>query len=281
VRPHLDDKVITAWNALMIAALAYGARTLGDAALSARAESAAEFVWKRLRATDGSLLRRYRAGDSALPGQLEDHAYYARACLELYAAAHEPAWLERAASVTDTMLARFWDDADGGFFDSPADANGVSVRLKDGYDGAELAGNSVAAEVLWRLGTLLERADFRERAGRSFAHHARRLSGAPQAMPRMIAVMERAARPAKHVVIVGQRERDDTRALVRTYESGLRAADDLVVVDDAARAALSKRVPFAAALPMKDGRATAYVCVEHACRLPVQAPAELAALLDE
>ena len=281
VRPHLDDKVITAWNGLMIAALAYGARTLGDPELAARAERAAEFVWTRLRAADGSLLRRYRAGEAAFPGQLDDHAYFARACLELFAATQEPRWLERAASVTETLLARFWDDADGACFDSPEDANGVSVRLKDGFDGAELAGNSVAAEVLWRLGTLLERDDWRRRAERSFAYHARRLSPAPNAMPRMVAIMERAGTPPRHVVIAGTRGREDTRSLVREYETRLRADDDLVVASDDTRAALAKLVPFAAALPERDGRATAYVCVDHSCRLPVHEPAQLATLLDE
>ena len=280
VRPYLDDKVLTAWNGLMIAALAYGARTLREPAYCERAERAAEFVWTRLRAADGSLLRRWRDGDAALAGQLDDHAYFARACAELYAATHEPFWLERAEMVTEVMLQRFWDDTEGALFESPADADGVRVRLKDGFDGAELAGNSVAADNLWRLGTLLERADWCGRAERSFAFHARRLAQAPWAMPRMVAAMERGAGAARHVVIVGERERDDTRALVSVYESGLRPDSDLVVVDEASRARLEKLVPFTATLPMKDARATAYVCLDYACRQPVHEPAELAELLD-
>jgi uncharacterized protein YyaL (SSP411 family) len=264
----------------MIGALAYGARTLNEPRHAADAARAAEFVWQRLRAADGSLLRRYRDGEAAFPGQLDDHAYFARGCLELFLATHEPVWLERAATVTDVMLERFWDDTDGAFFESPVDAGGVLARLKDTFDGAELAGNSVAAEVLWRHGTLLERGDWVERARRTFAHHARRLASAPWAMPRMIAAMERGAAEAGHVVIVGPRERDDTRALLGVAESRLRADDDVVVVDDANRAALAKLAPFAAALPMREGRATAYVCVDHACRQPVQTPDELASLLD-
>ena len=242
VRPHLDDKVITAWNGLMIAALAHGARTLGDPELAGRAGRAAEFVWTRLRGSDGGLRRRFRDGEAALPGQLDDHAYFARACLELYVATYEPRWLERATSITETMLARFWDDRDGAFFESPGDANGIAIRMKDGYDGAELAGNSLAAEVLWRLATLLERADWRVWAERVFTYHARRLAGAPQAMPRMLAARERASSAPRHLVIVGPRDREDTRALVRVYESGLRADDDLVVVSDETRDALARLV---------------------------------------
>ena len=100
-------------------------------------------------------------------------------------------------------------------------------------------------------------------------------------MPRMVAVMERASSPPRHVLIVGPHGRDDTRSLVRVYESRLRADDDLVLVSDETREALARLVPFAAALPVKDGRATAYVCVDYACRQPVHEPAELAAILDE
>jgi uncharacterized protein YyaL (SSP411 family) len=264
----------------MIAALAYGARTLGEPGYAERAVRAAEFAWTRLRAADGSLLRRWRDGEAALPGQLDDHAYFARACAELYAATHEPVWLERAAAVAERMLERFWDDADGAFFESPAGAEGVRVRLKDGFDGAELAGNSVAAEELWRLGTLLERSDWRARAQRSFAFHARRLGSAPWSMPRMVAAMERAAGPPRHVVIAGEPGLAETRALVAAYESRLQPDADLVVVDAASRPRLSTLVPFAAALPMREGRATAYVCVDHACRMPVHEPDALAALLD-
>ena len=281
VRPHLDDKVITAWNGLMIATLARGARVLDEPELARRAAKAADFIWTRLRGADGVLLRRYRDGEAALPGQLDDHAYLARACLELFAATHEPRWLERAAAVTETMLARFWDDADGCFFESPSDAKGIAIRMKDGYDGAELAGNSVATAVLLRLATLLERADWRVWAERSFAAHARRLAGAPQAMPWMVSAMERAASPPRHTVIVGPRERADTRALIRMFESRLRPDDDLVVVSDETRDALSRLVSFAAKMPMPDGRATAYVCRDYACRLPVHEPAEMAALLEE
>jgi uncharacterized protein YyaL (SSP411 family) len=280
VRPHLDDKVITAWNALMIAALAQGARVLDAPDLAERAARAADFIWTHLRRDDGALLRRYRDGEAACAGQLDDHAYYAHACLELFAATHEPRWLERAALTTEVMVREFWDNAEGGLFESPQDAGGVAIRLKDSFDGAELAGNSIAAELLWRLAALLDRSEWREYAQRSITYHARRLAAAPWAMPRMVAAMERSLAAPRHVVIVGPRERADTRDLVAVFAARLRADDDLVVVDESTRATLSRWVPFAAALPMRDGRATAYVCVDYACRQPVHTPQELAAVLD-
>jgi len=281
-RPHLDDKIITAWNALFIAALANGARALDDATLAKRAERAALFIWTHLRAEDGALLRRWRDGEAMGAGQLDDHAYYAHACLELYLATQDAVWLERAISVTDVMLARFHDDEDGGFFDSPGGSAGDGLpRLKDHFDGAELAGNSIAADNLWRLGALLDRPDYRSAAERSFAYHARRLSAAPWAMPRMIAAMERAQVAPQHLVIVGDPAATQTRELLAVVRSRLRPDLDVVVVSEASRALLAPLVPFAAALPMRDGRATAYLCVEYACRQPVHEPQALAAELGD
>ncbi|HEX5632068.1 MAG TPA: hypothetical protein VFX50_02535, partial [Gemmatimonadales bacterium] len=153
-------------------------------------------------------------------------------------------------------------------------------RLKDAFDGAELAGNSIAAEVLWRLGSLLERPAWSDLAGRAFAFHARRIGSAPWAMPRMVASMERAAAAPQQLVIAGKPGAEDTRALLATFEARLRPDLDLVVVSEGTRGPLAKLAPFAAALPRRDGHATAYLCVDHACRPPVHGPAELAAMLD-
>ena len=178
------------------------------------------------------------------------------------------------------MVERFHDDAAGGFFESPPDADGVRVRLKDGYDGAELAGNSVAAETLWRLGSLLERAEWRAHAQRTFAFFSGRLAEGPVAMPWLISAMERAAEPPKSLVIAGEKSAADTRELVAAFESKFRPDDDLLVVDEASRPRLAGLAPFAAKLPARHGRATAYVCREFACENPVHEPAQLAALLE-
>jgi uncharacterized protein YyaL (SSP411 family) len=234
----------------------------------------------RLRAPDGSFLRRWREGEAALPGQLDDHAYFARACLELFLATFDAVWIERAAEVTAVLRARFRDTSAGGFFESPADAGGVRVRLKEGFDGAEIAGNSIALETLWRLGTLLERDDWRADAQRGFAWFSGRLADGAWAMPWMVAGIERAARPPRSLVVAGSRTDPATRALVAVYESGLRPDDDLLLVDEGNRASLAALAPFAGNLPLRNGRPTAYVCREFACENPVHEPQELATLLD-
>jgi uncharacterized protein YyaL (SSP411 family) len=283
VRPQRDGKVLTAWNGLMISAFARGARVLGDPGLAARATRAAEFVWTALRdGGDGALLRRWCAGEAAGAGQLADHAAYATGCVDLYQATHDPRWLERAVAVTGVMIERFEDVARGGFFESPPGDPSIRVRMKDGFDGAEIAGNSLAAHVVQTLGALLGRRDWIERAGRAFGYYRARLAGNAWAMPRMLVAMDLAAGPVRHVVVAGDPEEAGARALIREFDRRFLPRDLLLVADGAERSRrLAGLAPFAAALGPQGGRAAAYVCVDQACRLPVTDPREFAALLDE
>ncbi len=284
VRPHLDDKVLTAWNGMMIAALARGARALAEPAWAEAAVRAAEFVWNELRdPKTGALLRRWREGEAKGAGQLDDYAHYARGCVELFVTTHDARWLERAVLVTDAMLERLWDDEHGACFESPAadseGAGGTPIRMKDGFDGAETAGNSIAAHVLLRLARLTSREDLQVKADRTLDYHATRLAGSAWAMPQLVAVMIESAQPAGHVVVKGEPS-PERESLLAVYDSQFRPFQDRVVVEDATRAALAALAPFAASLPAREGRPTAYVCVQHRCRLPVQTPEELAAELD-
>jgi uncharacterized protein YyaL (SSP411 family) len=281
IRPLRDDKVITAWNGLAIAACARGARVLGEPSLARAAERAATFVWSQLRdGASGALRRRWREGEAAGEGQLDDYSYLVRGLLELYRATFDPLWLERAIALTETQVERLWDEAGGAFFESPAGDASVRVRMKDGFDGAEMAGNSVAAENLVRLAALAEREDWRLKSGRVLDYYSRRLSGSAWAMPQMLVAMDLAAHPSRHVVVAGEPSpgRD---ALLAAALSRFRPFDDLVLVDDASRDRLARLAPFAASLGPRDGRAAGYVCIDHVCRLPVTEPAAFATQLDE
>jgi hypothetical protein len=282
-RPHRDDKVLTAWNGLMISAFARGARVLDDPKLAGRAERAAEFVWRTLRdPKTGALARRWRDGESAGQGQLDDYAYYALGLLDLYGATLDPQWLERAAAVTEAQVARFWDEDQGGFFESPQGDPSIRVRMKDGFDGAEMAGNSIATLVLVRIGRVLERREWLDKAERAFDYYGRRLGSHPAAMPQLLVAMELAAAPPRHVVIAGRPKADDTQTMLRAFNRRFRPHDELLFVDGGARAKrLAALAPFTAALAARDGRATAFVCVDYACQLPTTDPAAFAAQLEE
>ena len=281
VRPHLDDKVITAWNGLMISAFARGARVFEDPALAERATRAASFVWRNLRdPRTGELHRRFRDGEAAGAGQLDDYADLALGYMDLYGATYDAAWLERAVELMQQALDRFWDERDGGFFESPAGDPHVAVRMKDEFDGAELAGNSIAAWVLESLAALLDREPWRLKAERMLDMYAARLANQPLAMPQMLVAMDLAQSPPRHLVIAGDPAAADTRALVSEFDRRFLPRDVLLVVPGGEpRRRLSKLVPFTAALAPRDHHATAFVCVNYACRLPVTDPAAFAAQL--
>jgi uncharacterized protein YyaL (SSP411 family) len=283
VRPHRDDKVLAAWNGLMISAFARGARVLADPALGARAERAAEFLWERLRdPASGELHRRWREGEAKGAGQLEDYAYVALGFFDLYQATFDPRWLERAVTLTEAQNARFWDETHGGFFESPAGDSSIALRMKDAFDGAEMAGNSIAAWNLQMLGALLDRADFRERARRTLDYFARRLGEGAAGMPQMLVAMDLERSTVRHVVIAGRADAADARAMIAEFDRRFLPHDALLFAGGGdAQKRLATLAPFAATLAPQGGRATAYVCVDYACRLPTTDRAAFAAQLDE
>ena len=281
-RPHRDDKVIASWNGLMIAAFARGARVLGDPRLAERASRAAEFVWENLfDPATATLTRRWRDGEAAAAGQLDDYAYLASGMIELYRATFDPRWLERAARLTESQIERFWDEREAGFFESPAGDPNVKLRMKSDYDGAELAGNSIAALDLLTLAELLEREEWRERAHAMLDAWAGRIERAPFAMPQMLVAMGLEQATPRHVVLAVGPDRDEPQEFVREFDRRFLPFDELLRVDPANRAELGRVSPFAARLEPIDGRTTAYVCVNQACRLPTHDLATFAAQLDE
>jgi hypothetical protein len=280
-RPHRDDKVLAAWNGLMISAYARGARVLSEPEYARRATRAAEFVWERLRGPDGSLRRRWREGEAGEAGQLDDHAYVAHGFMDLYAATFDPTWLERAVELTESQIAGFWDDEHGGFFESPPGDASIRVRMKDGFDGAEMAGNSIAAWNLFQLATLLDRRDWKEKAARTFGYFARRLAAQPTAMPRMLVAMELATATPRHVVVAGDPASPGARAMLGAFDARFLPRDLLLVADGRERQKrLAALAPFVAPLTPRGGKATAYVCVDHACRLPTTDAQAFAAQLE-
>jgi len=276
-RPLLDDKVITAWNGLMISAMARASWTLGDPALADRAAAAARFVLDHCR-NGKALARRWREGEAGGLGQLDDHAFLAQGLLDLYAATFDPAWLEHAVTLADAMIAGFADPAGGGFFESPEGDPSIRVRMKDAHDGAELAGNSIALRVLLALAALTDREDYARHAQATLDTFARRIAEHPSAMPMMLVAMIDSLAPPRHVAIVAGTAGtggDDARALVAAARVAASPRDLVLLVDPASQARIAAVAPFVAPLEARAGAATAYVCVERACHAPTTDPAVL------
>jgi uncharacterized protein YyaL (SSP411 family) len=276
-RPLLDDKVITAWNGLMISAMARASWILGDPALAGRAAAAARFVLDH--SWNGkALARRWRAGEAGGLGQLDDHAFLAQGLLDLYQATFDPAWLEHAVTLADAMIAGFADTAGGGFFESPEGDPSIRVRMKDAHDGAELAGNSIALRVLLALAALTDREDYAHHAQATLDAFARRIAEHPSAMPMMLVAMIDSLAPPRHVAVVAGTAGtagDDARALVDAARVSASPRDLVLLVDEGSQVRIAAVAPFVAPLRARDGAATAYVCVSRACHAPTTDPAAL------
>ena len=281
VRPHLDDKILTAWNGLMISALALGGAVLEEPRYAEAARRAADFALGHLfEPATGQLLRRYRDGEAAIPGFLEDYAMFTQALLDLYEAQFDRRDMEWAVRLAEKQSALFEDPAGGGFFHSPADAGDLVLRLKEDYDGAEPSGNSIAILNLLRLAQITGRLEFRASAERALAAFAPRLARVPVALPAMLTACEFYLAEPRQIVVVGPRDSAGTRALLRAFHSRFVANRIVLLVDtEETRHALAAGIPAIEAMQLAGGLPSAYVCRNYACQLPVTEAAQLAELL--
>jgi uncharacterized protein YyaL (SSP411 family) len=276
-RPYLDDKILTAWNGLMIAAFARAARVLPDSPRSAgyleSASRAATFIRESLWSNDG-LLRRYRDGEAAIHAYAEDYAYLIWGLLELFQASGDVAWLEWALSLQAEQDQRFWDESEAGWFSTTGNDPTVLLRLKEDYDGAEPAASSVGALNTLTIANLTGDERMRERAQRTLARYGPRIGTAGRSIPMMLCALSAWHAGHSQVVIVGNP--DAARALkAETARHYLPFSLIIPVSTMALRDAVSKRLPFTAAMTARDG-AAAYVCRDFTCRQPVATAPDLA-----
>ena len=284
-RPHLDDKVLTGWNGLMIAAFARAARVLPDAPASsaylAAAQRAAAFI-RRTMWTEGTgrLLRRYRGGEAAIDGYAEDYAYLIFGLLELFQADGDVNWLEWALVLQENQDRRFWDEAEGGWYSTTGADPTVLLRLKEDYDGAEPAASSMSALNLLTMTHLTGDAAARGNVERTLARLGPRVGAAARAVPMMLSALSTWHGGATQIVIVGDRDREATRTLARTVSARyLPFAIHIPAVPGEAQDALAVRLPFIATMKAPSGAAAAYVCRDFTCRQPTSSADELDAEL--
>jgi uncharacterized protein YyaL (SSP411 family) len=281
VRPHLDDKILTSWNGLMISALAMGGAILREPRYAEGARRAAEFIIARLyNAETGVLLRRYRQGDAAIPGFLDDYALFVQGLLDLYEAQFELRHLQLARRLTEKQRELFEDPESGAFFSSVAGDTSLVLRVKEDYDGAEPSGNSVAAMNLLRLAQMTNSAEFRESAEKIFAAFAPRLSHVPVAVPQMLAACEWVLGQPREIILAGAKDGADTLELLATLRSRFVPAKVVLLVDSPeAHAVLAAWIPSIASMTKRQDRAAAYVCRSYTCQLPVYEADKLAKLI--
>jgi uncharacterized protein len=269
VWPGLDDKRLTAWNALMISALADAGAVLGEPRYTDAALAAAEFILRDLRDEDGRLLRTYNQGRAHLNAYLEDHAFLLEALLTLYEATFDPRWFAEARALADTILDRFADSERGGFFSTAADHEQLIARRKDIDDHPIPAGSSAAAFGLLRLARLTGEQRYEDAA----LGHIRLLHTiAPQhagGFGHLLQAIDFQLADVREVALVGA----DREPLERVVRETFRPHVVLAGGEPDGVPLLEGREPV-------DGRAAAYVCERFACLRPVTEPDELRALLD-
>ncbi len=274
VRPGLDDKRLTSWNALMLTALAEAGAVLERADYLDAARACADFLLRELRTEDGRLLRTWKDGRAHLAGYLEDHAYLLEALLTLYEATFDARWFAEARTLADVTIAHFADDERGGFFSTADDHERLVARRKDLEDTPIPSGNSAMALGLLRLARLTGEAAYEQRARGVVALLHPIAARHPLAFAHLLRAVDfLTADDVREVAIVG--ERADAAPLVRAVRDTFHPR--LVL---AGAPAPSDAVPLLAGREPVDGRAAAYVCERFACQAPVTEPAALAALLD-
>lgn len=259
-RPLRDDKVLADLNGLAIAALARAGRALGEPGFVAAAQSAAAFVLGRMRTGDGRLLHRYRDGEAAIAGLLDDYAFLLWGMIELHQATLESRWLAEAVGLADTMLAEFRDEAAGGLFAAPRSAAPLLVRRKESFDHATPSGNSVAAHELLRLSRLTGSPDYEREARAILEAFSGSLAEHPAYHTHMLQALALAAEQPVEVVIVAERPAEAARDLpLGVLVLGKSASGD---------EELERLAPFTRAMQAIDGRPTWHVCRAFACALP-------------
>jgi uncharacterized protein len=282
VRPHLDDKILASWNGQMIGAFARAARTFDEPRHLAAAVRAAEFILANLYdPRTKTLLRRWRDGEAKVDGFLDDYAFLAAGLLELYEASFDPQWLDRATQLTDAMIARFHDEAGGGFWFAPAGQDDIIARMKDDYDGAQPSGNAIAMANLQKIAQLTDNPRYAAIADESFGRLLPRFARMPTAVPQWLCALDAAKFKHRQIVIAGAPGAADTKAMLRAVCERYLPDTILLLADGGAyQTAMARRLKFLAGIHPLDGKATAYVCENHTCQAPTNDLEELKTMLD-
>jgi len=262
-RPHLDDKVLVAWNGLMISAFAKGYQVLGDEAYLNAATNAAEFILNTLyNPNTHRLLRRYRQGEAGIEAKLDDYAFFVQALLDLYESSLNPRYFTTAIRLTETMQMLFEDKLNGGFFNSPEGDPSVILRMKEDHDGAEPSPNSIAALNLLRLAQMTDREDFRTSAEKTLLYFSQLLEKAPSYLPQMLVALSFYLQKPKQIILAGSLETPEMKRLRKViYEKYL---PNKVLLHASPEAAT--HLDFLNTLTVD--KPTAFVCIDYACQLP-------------
>ncbi|MFH0977032.1 MAG: thioredoxin domain-containing protein [Spirochaetota bacterium] len=279
VRPHRDDKVLTDWNGLMIAALARGTQVLGDKRYTEAAKKACAFIMDKMRDADGRLLHRWRDGEAAFRATIDDYAFLIWALIELYEATFDAKYLSQALDLNREQVAHFLDSEAGGFFFTPDDGEELLIRQKHVYDGALPSGNSVAMLNLIRLARMTADTKLEDMAVKLGSAASGRVGQFPAGHTQLLSALSFAIGPSKEVVLTGIPDSTEMQNMLQLLRS--RFIPEMVVLVKYADSGIEKPAPFLSAFSTEEGKAMAYVCSKNTCAQPTSDPEEMLKLLGE
>jgi uncharacterized protein YyaL (SSP411 family) len=264
IHPGRDEKILTDWNGLALRAFAEAATFLGRSDYQKVAESTAEFILNSM-SNENQLFHGFKNGRARFNAYLDDYANVADGLLSLYQLTFEERWLQHSESLVNHMIEKFWDDSNGGFYFTGSNHEELIARTKDYFDNATPSGNSVAADVLVRLGALLGRGDLTTRAEQLFASTGTALAQYPAGFGRLLEAIDFYIGPSKEIVIVGSTL--EAHGLITAYRRRYLPRTVIAAGEAGSIALMSGRSAI-------DGKATAYVCENMACQKPVTDVAE-------
>ncbi len=275
-RPHLDDKILTSWNGLMISALSKASKTLQNTVYLEAAVKAADFILAVLyREAEDRLFRRYRKGRTGIEGKADDYAFLIQGLLDLYEASSEYRYLSYAMKLMEKQIALFFDDASGGFFNASSDDPSIPLRMKEDYDGAEPSPNSVNIISLYRLADIMDRDDFRQTADKTIAYFSNALRETGRQLPCMLKAAMLPYYGTRQVILAGERQSKTMKSFENTL--GRTYLPDTFVVH--ASESDKEKSAFLERIAAETTEATAYVCANQTCSLPVSDEKDLSGLL--
>lgn len=268
IHPHKDDKVLTSWNGLMIAAFAKGARALNEPGYIQPAVRAVDFILDTLRDHNGSLLRRHRLGESAIPGYLDDYAYFVWGLIDLYEVTFETKYLKMALEINKIMIENFWDEKGGGFFFSGKKNEQLIAQTKEVYDGATPSGNSVAFLNLFRLGRMTGNQTLEKMAEQIIKTFGETIRQYPAGYTQFLCALDFSLGPTKEIVIAGEPNQKDTEQILTAIGKRFLPRQVLLLRSQKDKI-LEEIAPFVKEQKPIDNKATAYICENYACKAPI------------
>jgi uncharacterized protein len=276
VHPARDDKVLTAWNGLMLAAMAEAGRVLDNDRYREAAERNAAFVLRELRQADGRLLRTWRAGQARLNGYLEDYSYLIEGLLELYQTTFEPRWFVAVRELADAMIDHF-QAPESGFFDTSDDHEALIIRPRDLQDNATPSGNAMAITVLFKLAGLTKNQQYMDIARDALAPMQLMMTQYPLGFGQWLQALTYILSQPNEIAIVGEPEDSDTQALLKIVRGGYRPFQIVALAEPSVQ---PSEVPLLQGRGLVNGRATVYVCRDFVCQTPLTDPEKLRVRLE-